>query len=333
MRFVLHALALNGGDELFRFIDRLVDRAADEVHRIEVPDADLLQSSGWYEGARPTRRKILTSAVAVPPRRHTTDPGPHAKQLEVCDTDSARLADKLAHTPLTILVEDREADGILLEILVEELGSPELRSLWACGQAVTPRAIEFENSTGIGAMPERVNRAVSDAKIEGRPPRYFVLCDSDARWPGDSGPSNRAIAKLRQTCVDASIPLHVLQKRNAENYIPDTVIEAVRDDPNNITNIHRFNALLRRTPVQRDHFPVKDGLSDVERTDAVTTGLYKPHEEADLLLLKERLFPKRPRLLMRLHGERRTDFTGPGFLARDGSGEIGSLLDAIAKEL
>lgn len=333
MRFVLRASALSGDDELFGLIDRLVDRAADEVHRVDVPDADLLQASGWYEGARPTRRKILTSAVAVPPRKHANSHGPHTKQFEVCDIGSARVADKLAHVPLKILVEDREADGVLLQILVEELGSPELRSLWKRGQTITPRAIEIENAGGINAMPHRVNRAVSDATVEGRPVRFFVLCDSDVRWPGDSGPSHVSIAKLRQACADTLIPLHVLQKRSAENYIPDAVIEAVRDAPQNTGNIHRFKALLQRTPVQRDHFPVKDGLSDEERAVALAAGLYDPSEEPDLHLLKERLFPKRPRPLLLLSSERRAEFTGHGLRTRDCNGEIDILLDAIAKEL
>ena len=43
MRFIVHADALNGDDEVLSLIDRLVDRIAYEVHRVEVPDADLLQ--------------------------------------------------------------------------------------------------------------------------------------------------------------------------------------------------------------------------------------------------------------------------------------------------
>jgi hypothetical protein len=335
LRFILHATALEGDDELLRLIDRLVDRAADEVHRVEVPDADLLQDSGWYTSARQTRRKIITAAVAVPPRQHVDPYAPHSKQFEVRHLDDARIADKLAHTPLTILVEDREADGVLLDIFVEELGSPELRFLWKRGQEVTPRAFEFENSGGINAMPQRIERAVNDANGEGRPIRIFVICDSDQRWPGDNGlgRSQTSIDSLRQNCAALSIPLHVLQKRNAENYIPDDVVEAMRDDQRNIRQVDRFNALLRRSPSQRDHFPVKDGLSDVERMGALAAGLYTPVEEPDLDLLKDRLFPKKPRPLLRLKDERRANFTGPGLRIRDGKNEIDILLNTISREL
>lgn len=335
MRFILHATALQGeDDELLRLIDRLVDRVADEVHRVEVPDADLLQDSDWYKSARQIHRKIITAAVAVPPRKHADPYAPHAKRFEVRHIDDARVADKLAHAPLTILVEDREADGVLLDIFVEELGSPELRFLWQRGQTVTPRAFDLENSGGLNAMPQRIRRAVDDAAGEGRPVRIFVICDSDQRWPGDNGHgSQTSIDTLRQDCAALSIPLHVLQKRTAENYIPDEVVEAVRDDPRNASHVDRFNALLRRTPLQRNHFPVKDGLSDAERVGALAAGLYKSEDEPDLDLLMDRLFSRRPRPLLRLKEERRANFTGHGLRIRDGNNEIDTILNTISREL
>jgi len=293
MRFVLHASALNGNDEVHDLVDRIVDRIADEVHRVEVPEADLLHESSWYQSARQTRRKILTAAVAVPPRKHARTYDPHAKQVDVRNLEEAQVADKLAHTPLIILVEDRESDGTLLEIMVEELGTEEMRKLWAHGQSATPRAIEIDTAGGIGSMPQRIRRAAEDAAGENRPVRLLILCDSDSRWPGDENQqSYAAISNLRQVCDDLSIPLHVLQKRCAENYIPDDVIEVVRTDQRNIANALRFDALLRRSAVQRDHFPVKEGLSDAERAEAIVAGLYIQAEEPDLNLLKKTMATK-----------------------------------------
>lgn len=334
MRFVLHATALNGGDEIQGLIDRLVDRVADEVHRVEVPEADLLQHSAWYRNARLIRQKIVMSAVATPPLTNAHAHGPHAKASNVRDVNNARQADKLAHTPLTLLVEDREADGVLLEILVEELGSPELRSLWTRGKRATPPALEFENSGGIDAMPQRVLRAADDARNQDRPPRYFVLCDSDARWPKDSDhQSHRTIVKLCETCTRQSIPLHVLRKRNAENYIPDAVFKALRADRRYASKTDCLDAFLQLKPEQRDHFPVKDGLSDAERTAALAKDLYDSGDEPALDLLKKPLLPKRPRPFLLLSKERRASFSGEGLRSRDGNGEIDTLLEAIAREL
>ncbi len=330
MRFVIHATALNGDDRILALIDRLVDRIADEVHRIDVPDADLLQDSDWYRQARRTYRKVLISALGNPPRRAVDEHGPHRASIEVTDADSAQLAYKLAQTPLVVLVEDRESDGVLLEILVEELGWPALRALWLRGQEVTPRAVKID--TAGGAIPVRVDRAASDAAQENRPLRLFVLCDSDARWPGDDQ-NVRTLKAVREVCDKHQVPYKIWEKRCAENYIPDEVFEAVRDDLRNVSHVERFNALLRRSRLQRDHFPIKAGLSEKERGAAIETGLYDKTEEADLMLLEKRLLAKRPRPLKRLYDKHREYFTADGLRRRDGKGELDSLLLAIARKL
>ena len=138
MKFVIHATALNGEDTDFVLIDRLVDRLAEEVHRVDLPEADLLEESLWYRSARQTRRKVLMSAVSGPPQKVTSGQGPHVKVVEVANPESVRLAEKLAHAPLVVLVEDREADGVLLEIIVEELGWSALKALWKRAKEVTP---------------------------------------------------------------------------------------------------------------------------------------------------------------------------------------------------
>jgi hypothetical protein len=333
LRFLIHSAALNDNDKALSLIDGLIDRLADEVHWVELADADLLQESSWYQSARPTRRKVLLSAVARPPRV-SGKRGPHSKTIEVFDAESIKLAHRLSSTPLVILVEDREADGVLLEIVVQELGWPELQLLWANGKNVTPRAIEIDTAGGIGAIPQRVERAVNDAAEEGRPHRLFVLCDSDARWPNDQSETvTKSLAAVREACLRHKVPHHVFYKRTAENYVPDQTFEEVRDDPHNIDNIDRFNAFLRRSHVQKNHFPIKDGLKLAERSDAIKAGLYSSSEEDDLRLLEERLLPKRPRTLSQLNNERRSTFTADGLRARDGEGELDTLLYAIAQEL
>ena len=108
MRFVVYSAVLNGKDSVLGHLDRLVDRLADEVHLIDVPEMDQLQASSWYRKARATRKKVLLSAVAKPPRVGDAR-GPHAKAMEVRDAAAARVANRLAHAPLMILVEDLQS--------------------------------------------------------------------------------------------------------------------------------------------------------------------------------------------------------------------------------
>ncbi|MGZ8217222.1 hypothetical protein [Methylomagnum sp.] len=56
-------------------------------------------------------------------------------------------------------------------------------------------------------------------------------------------------------------------------------------------------------------------------------------EQTDLMLLENRLFPKRPRPLLLLNQQRRSAFTATGLRERDGNGELDILLDDIAREL
>lgn len=327
-------MALNGDERAYAAIDRIVDRLADEVHRVDIPEPDLLQESAWYGTARPTLRKVIMTAVAKPPRVANATRGPHLKIVEVPDTASALIAGKLAQAPLAILVEDRESDGALLDILVEELGWPELQSLWMQSRRVTPRAIEVVTAGGKDAIPQRVERAVSDASEEGRPHRLFVLCDSDIRWPGDQNQSIvRASRAVRETCEKHGVPHHIWRKRCGEDYLPDEMFEAARDDPNNLRDAERFDALLRRSRLQRDHFPIKGGLRLAERSEAVQAGLYTVAEQSDLTLLERPLFPSRPRLLVRVRSELRAWVTAGGLRARDGEGELDVLLHTIAQEL
>jgi len=330
MRFVLHDAVLNGEDPVLVLIDQLVDRVAEEIHRLEVHDVEAIEASKWYQSARPTRKKLLKTAVAGPPRHSTGPGGPHRRVMSIRDANDAGEAVKMALSALVILVEDREADGVLLDILVDRCGSDNLRSLWSRCMEATPRGVEIDTSGGVTQIPDRIHRAQSDTRLENRPPRLFILCDSDKRWPDDVvQQSHKTIEKIRRICSEQGIPLHVLAKRCAENYIPDSVIEAIRDDPRNRKHAERFDAFLRLTRDQRDHFPIKDGLSEAERKNP----FYADRTPADLSILGAGLFPFRGRPLAVLQGERSPAFDREGLYDRDGQGEIDTLLLAIAAEL
>jgi hypothetical protein len=335
MRFIVLDSALNGNDEVLVLIDRLVDRLADEVHSLDVPAADLLQESSWYRSARQTRRKVLTTALAQPPRKQDRR-GPHLKTVQVEDSDSARIADKLAHTPLVILVEDRESDGVLLEILIEELAWPALRELWVRGQKTSPRALDLVTAGGVDNIPQRLQRAVSDADTEGRPLRLLLLYDSDARWPGDEELKRKTLTKIESLCEGNSVPRHVWRKRSAENYIPDEIFIELRDRCRTKNERERFEVFLNLSCAQRDHFPIKKGLTPEEREKAVEACLYDAldaSEKQRLESLAKRLIPGRQRILPQLRFEYRSLFTAEGLRQRDGRGELEQVLRSIAKEL
>lgn len=334
MTFVFFDAALNlDGERDARLVARIMDRVADAVHRLVMVDADQLEQSTWYKGADPSLRQLAVKASSGPVR--AIPPGePHRKEVEVRTAEDLIRAERLAHSPLVILVEDREADGVLLELFVEECGSLALVDLWSAGSRLTPRAWEIDTAGGIGGIPDRIERAVEDARAEGRPVRLFVLCDSDRRWPDDTAHGSvKALRNVDEMCKQNSVAYHVLRKRCAENYIPDEVFEAVRDEPSQANHSARFDALLRLSSPQRDYFPIKDGLDDAERSLATAVGHYTATDAAQMDLLKERLLLKRPRPMKQLVPDRRSAFTRAGLAARDGQNEIEALLHALAAEL
>lgn len=254
-------------------------------------------------------------------------------ELVVDSSESALAAKKAAYTPLTILVEDRDADGVLIEIIVQKMASNELRSLWDDAFNAVPAGLEFVTSGGVNAMPQRVSRMLVEAGST-KSLRLVVVCDSDTRWPADPASQSQAsIDELQALCTSSGVSCHVLRKRTAENYIPDDVFVAASKIPENISNKPRFEALLRRAPSQRDHFPVKDGMGDAERDAVLKEKFYLADEVDDLALLKNRLFPKRPRLMLQLHSGYIGAFTAAGLRERDGVGELDNLLNKFSVEL
>ncbi len=332
MNLVITEDVFNADDPTLRILDQITDRVEDGVHRLEIRDADQLKESRFFQDARSTRQKFLLAVASRPPA-HRTSRRTHLSDVVIDSPSAALRAKSVAYTPLTILVEDREADGILLEILVEKQAPRELRELWDAAFKAVPVGLEFVTSGGVNAMPQRVSRMLAEVG-SGRALRLIVVCDSDTRWPGDTGSSSQtSIDELQALCAGSGITCHVLNKRTAENYIPDEVFVAASRIPANLSNKPRFEAFLRRTSSQRDHFPVKDGMGNEERDLVLDEGFYLAAEEGDLDLLRDRLFPKRPRLMLQLHKEYLGAFTLAGLRDRDGIGEIDALLNIIAVEL
>ena len=271
-------------------------------------------------------------AVASRPPARQAPRAVHQREVVVGSPESAQIAKRLVYSPLTILVEDREADGVLLEIVVEKLASQEFVALWKTALSVAPAGLEMTTAGGVNAMPDRIRRLAAEPSRKDCL-RLVVFCDSDKRWPTDVPQSAGSIAELTTACAEMNVQCHVLQKRTAENYIPDEVFEAACNQFSNSDVKVRFEAIFRRDRTQRDHFPIKDGMSDEERGLAIAAGLYSEAEMADLELLKRRVFNKRPRLMLQVQQNHLDVVTAAGLQARDGAGELENLLARIAAEL
>ena len=86
MRFAIEHEAMNGPEAVLNLLDSLLARAEDDIHELEILDADLLENSTWYASCRPERRKLLEKSAEA----FATPLSPHSRTALAPDGDSWR---------------------------------------------------------------------------------------------------------------------------------------------------------------------------------------------------------------------------------------------------
>ena len=112
-----------------------------------------------------------------------------------------------------ILVENRDNDGAFIKRVVTDLDKS-LHGVWRRDG----EPIRFDSVGGAGQMPQEVERRALAVPYR---PRLVAVIDSDRKGPGDSESGNAR--RLRETCERHGLPCWVLAKREAENYLPETL--------------------------------------------------------------------------------------------------------------
>lgn len=256
MRITISTAAAN--DELaHEWLDRIIVRIIDQWHVWDTTAEDdpdrTFGATTWVadsgrQGARlrellmkstersawsaPSGRRVLVTLEPKGPGEYT----PH---------DACRLAEQ----PLVILVENRHSDGPFLKRLVQEI-DPDLYQLWHHRHA---QPIELDSVGGLGQMPAEVKRRKSKSPLA----RLLVVADSDRK--SDTDPPSACARRLKRECARYNVPCWILNKREADNYIPNTLLRAW---PNSgAEHSRRVAAWTRLTPTQRDFLDIKNGLS------------------------------------------------------------------------
>ena len=327
MRFRVGLPGLDGADSTLHALDGVLRRVELGVHLLELPDADLLEAHPWYQAGTGARQKMLMEAA----RETTYAPaqgggGPHARVHEVADPVSAARAERLANTPLTVVVENDASDRALLNATVRALGPAPLVRLWDL--EVDPPAVDVSGPGGNGEVMKKVQRLCEEARRRDRPARIFVLVDSDGEVPGERKTSP---ATVLDGCGSVGVPVHVLRKRTAESYIPDGVWRS-------LAAAHRATlegpvaALLCLGPAQRDHVNLDKG-APWNPTNAAAAALFAGVSAEDERQLTANLKGRGEtmRILALVQPEHAPD--ADDLRARDGAGELDMLLAMIAAEL
>ncbi len=333
MRFVVHLTAMNGPESVLNELDAILLRVEYGVHEMEIPEADLLEQSSWYGSSRDGRRKVLEQIAEQSLYRGNRTKGPHLRHTDVQDAASATMARCQAYSPLVVILENDESDGALLEGAVRKFASaPAVELCFGDPSRLTPKSFDLQHAGGYGSVLRFVEKYRGDAAQQGRPPRLVVVADSDGEWVGDVKPHAQ---KIRDGCAQAAIPCPPLNKRNAENYIPDAIWAAFSANGANTSARPAVTALLRLSEEQRDHVRIGETKQAPWDEDVpAAASLFQtvpPDDQAQLE--KANLKGTGARRMILALKQYEQAFTAADLSARDHQGDLKQLVRHIEDEL
>lgn len=258
MRITIDISAANDPDA-HQWLDRMLARIEDGWHVWDVPapsDVGAFEATTWFSDPGREGQRLRDLLIASTRRGAWTPDDPPTRRLRVTRQPAApdellpESACRLAEEPLVILVENRESDGKFVERIVKELDKS-LGGLWS--RQGDP--IRFDSVGGVGQMREEVERRVERVPYR---PRLVTVIDSDRKGPGD--PESREARQLREFCDHHGIPCWVLAKREAENYLPRSLLGEKPDA--GVGHATTLEAWERLSDDQKDFFDMKHGLPE-----------------------------------------------------------------------
>ena len=334
MRFAVQPGVMNSSGAVLDALNAIVARAEDEVHEVEIVQADLLQESEWYKYSHPDRKKSLERIAITTFYRPPRTRGPHLRRVEVSNEASATRAKNIAHAPLLVLAENDISDGALIEVALRTFAATATTELcFGAPSKLDPPAFQIESRGGHGELPKLITKRVEDAKTRQRPHRLVVVTDSDGEWSGDV---KKHAVTIRELCTKHNVPCPPLHKRTVENYIPDAFwIDWITDRSR--TNIKpAVEALLRLSPEQRDFVDMGCPSKSLDCDTTEVEALFKIVSDDD----RSRLHGPNANLkgakdamtILALKGSTRA-FTPADLKARDHQGDLLALVRHIEDEL
>jgi hypothetical protein len=231
-------------------LDRLLARADEAGHQLNLWDADLIGESRWIAEGRPTTRDQIKEVLELARCSAWTSAASMEASYRVADRAEAERALRIANTSLKVLVENRLRDGALLEAAVRLLGPQPLRDLWI--NSPSPPVVEVVHAGGIGDMPSFLKAESREARAANLPMRMIAVVDSD-RDSANAAPDDKAQA-AEAAAIQVGTDAFILCKRTGESYIPDfywhSVMQGYHETRDTRTPIER---LLAMSPEERDY--------------------------------------------------------------------------------
>lgn len=212
-------------------------------------------------------------------KRNAWTLAPHGRSVRVTTIPSGNnqltpeQAARLAEEPLWILVENRRSDGAFVERVVTELDKA-LHKLWRR----PGEPIRFDSLGGAGQMADEIRRRTRGKNPR---PRLVAIIDSDRKGPDDTvGAKARS---LLIECQKRGVPCWILAKREAENYLPRTLLSARQGI--GVSDHQKIDAWDRLNDLQKNFFDMNNGLSS--QPSEIEEELFSDLHQANHALLSD----------------------------------------------
>ena len=214
--------------------------------------------SRLQEILHPDLKAIFLEPLRQGLKLSATTSGPPLQFLPDCSScDPEKLASYL-ELDLKLVLENAGTDGKYLRLVLGLL-RPSLRSRLDPAKGY----IDVRQAGGITEVAKEVGRVMDGRRsrlLADLPTRVIAVIDSDSPRPGS--PTLQA-KQAADDVLAQGVPVHVLAMRSIENYVPDEALliyVAARAD-----RAPAAAVVAKLKTVERDHYPMKSGLSAKER--------------------------------------------------------------------
>lgn len=167
-------------------------------------------------------------------------------------SDLADVVEDLCR-PAVLVVEDLHSDGCFVRAIAEVFRADHLLKALSSDWLV----IRHGGGERLGMVAEK------DRRLFRREVRVAALLDSDRRRPQERTNAHEKADDLRKS----GILVHVLELREAENYVPNRVLSATINRPKAAQR--KLNYVKRLSLTQRGHYDMKIGFRQRNGTFAI----------------------------------------------------------------
>lgn len=219
VRFVDDAAFGCGSPQVYSQLRRLFEQAALGRHAIDVSDPGTVISSDFFQrsvaaNAREEWIEIVRRSgpdhFRGPSKFVAVDSPGSGAESPISVVPRALLGD-WAERPLRIVLENAR-DAVLVRL------AERLAGLDALAEAIRHDWLVCDGRGGTG----EVLRTIRDSP---QGTRILVIVDSDRDAPGAS--PSQMIQLVEEECVRRGFPVHVLKRREVENYVPESIWDIV----------------------------------------------------------------------------------------------------------